>query len=104
MRSMSDPGVIFANAHPICHINGHGSDAFVIACLTPQAFFSGQPHLKHNHPKISPAERRVFISVRPLVIKRSLCNLTAVLHSISHKPSPSFAGSQLMPSPTSQIT
>ncbi|KIM72203.1 hypothetical protein PILCRDRAFT_16359 [Piloderma croceum F 1598] len=21
---MSDPGVIFANAHPICHINGHG--------------------------------------------------------------------------------
>jgi hypothetical protein len=25
MRSMSDPGVIFANAHPICHINGHGS-------------------------------------------------------------------------------
>ncbi|KIM72989.1 hypothetical protein PILCRDRAFT_15597 [Piloderma croceum F 1598] len=58
---MSDPGVIFANAHPICHINGHGSDAFVIACLTPQAFFSGQPHLKHNHPKIPLAERRVYL-------------------------------------------
>jgi hypothetical protein len=58
---LTDMGVVSATLFRSIANLTNVTDAFVIACPIPQASFSGQPHLKHNNPKITPAKRRVYL-------------------------------------------